>query len=73
LEEKSYVGATDQPLRAHNIIIYAGNGHAERHRTFLERLKFKPIGSSGKSGDYPSKYCIDMKTIKQPFFSEWLS
>jgi|694.fasta_scaffold34493_2 hypothetical protein len=73
LEEKSYVGATDQPLRAHNIIIYAGNGHAERHRDFLQRLKFKPIGSSGKSGDYPSKYCIDMKTIQQPFFSEWPS
>jgi hypothetical protein len=71
LEEKGYIGATDQPLRAHNIIIYTGNGHAERYRTFLERLKFKPIGSSGKSGEYPSKYCIDMKTIKQPFFSEW--
>jgi len=71
LEEKGYTGATDQPLRAHNIIIYTGNGHAERHRKFLERLKFKPISTSGKSGDYPSKYCIDMKTIKQPFFSEW--
>lgn len=71
LEEKGYIGATDQPLRAHNIIIYTGNNHADRHRKFLEILKFKPIGSSGKSSDYPSKYCIDMKTIKQPFFSDW--
>jgi hypothetical protein len=73
LEEKGYVGATDQPLRAHNIIIYAGENHAERYRNFLQRLKFKPIGSSGKSGEYPFKYCIDMKTIQQPFFSEWPS
>lgn len=71
LEEKGYTGATDQPLRAHNIIIYAGENHAERHRNFLQRLKFKPIGASGKSGEYPYKYCIDMKTIQQPFFSEW--
>lgn len=71
LEEKGYIGATDQPLRAHNIIIYTGNNHAERCRKFLEGLKFKPIGSSGKSDDY--QYCIDMKTIKQPFFSEWPS
>jgi len=73
LEEKGYTGATDQPLRAHNIIIYAGDDHAERHRNFLQRLKFKPIGASGKSGEYPYKYCIDMKTIQQPFFSEWPS
>ena len=73
LEEKGYVGATDQPLRAHNIIIYAGERHAERTRKFLERLKFKPIGASGKSGEYPFKYCIDMKTIQQPFFSQWPS
>ena len=71
LEEKGYIGATDQPLRAHNIIIYAGNNHAKRYRKFLERLKFKPIGSSGKSDDY--QYCIDMKTIQQPFFSKWPS
>lgn len=66
---------TDQPNKAYNIIIYAGNTHAEIYRRFLKEVAgFEEIASTGKSeldeGE-TRKYCIDMKTIPQPFFSTW--
>ena len=59
----------DEPVQPHNMIIYAGNNHSNCYRRFLEVLGFKEIETTinpNKKG-----YCIDMKTIKQPFFSEW--
>ena len=66
---------TDQPNKAYNIIIYAGNTHAEIYRHFLKEVAgFEEIASTGKSelneGE-TRKHCIDMKTIPQPFFSTW--
>lgn len=66
---------TDQPNKAYNIIIYAGNGHATIYRRYLKEIAgFEEIASTGKSeldeGE-TRKYCIDMKTIPQPFFSTW--
>jgi len=73
MEEKAYTGATDQPAKATNVIIYTGDTHAVRFRNFLEKkLDFKQIAETGlnktnKDGGYP--HCIDMKTIPQPFFN----
>jgi hypothetical protein len=72
MEENAYTGATDQPAKARNVIIYTGDTHAVRFRNFLEKkLDFKQIAETGlntinKDGGYP--HCIDMKTIPQPFF-----
>ena len=76
IEEKGYKGATDQPDRARNIIVYAGDGHSIIYRNFLESIGFEEYGRSGKSevknSSEPS-FCVDMDigNIKQPFFSEW--
>jgi hypothetical protein len=73
MEEKAYTGATDQPAKATNVVIYAGDAHAARYRNFLEKkLDFKQLAETGlnktnKDGGYPN--CIDMKTIPQPFFN----
>jgi hypothetical protein len=73
MEEKAYKGAKDQPERAHNIIIYAGEEHSKIYRKFLESVGFEEFGSTENDYTYEPKYCIDMQTvnIKQPFFSEW--
>jgi hypothetical protein len=76
---------TDEPTEPHNIIIYAGNDHANNYRIFLdEKLNFITIGCVGqdwrdeeKENPIPGK-CIDMEDFPQPFFSNmddvnWLS
>ena len=68
IEEKGYKGATDQPDKAHNVIIYAGNAHSEIYRKFLKQLDFKEIAKTGvSSSEFVT--CINMKNFKQPFFS----
>jgi hypothetical protein len=66
---------TDQPNKAYNIIIYAGDGHSRIYRRFLKEVAgFEEIASSGKfevNEGETRKHCIDMKTIPQPFFSTW--
>ena len=78
MNEKAYKGATDQPNRAHNIIIYAGDLHAHTYRNFLFYLGFDEINSSGINLENPDPKlyleipplnCLDMRKIKQPFFS----
>ena len=78
MDEKAYKGATHQPNRAHNIIIYTGEGHAHNYREFLSYVGFTEIDSSGIDLKYPAPYlhlfdkpenCLDMRNIKQPFFS----
>ena len=78
MDEKAYKGATHQPNRAHNIIIYAGEAHAHNYREFLSYVGFTEIDSSGIDLKYPDPYlhlsdkpenCLDMRNIKQPFFS----
>jgi hypothetical protein len=78
IEKKAYKGATHQPKRAHNIIIYAGDVHADNYRNFLSLVGFTEIDSSGIDLDNPNPYlsipnmprnCLDMRNIKQPFFS----
>ena len=69
IEEKGYIGATDQPTRAHNIIIYGGDRHARLYREFFKSIGFKQIEESGKSGKEFTT-CLDMRKIK-PLFSEW--
>jgi len=72
MEEKAYTGATDQPAKATNVVIYTGDTHADKYRNFIEnKLDFKQIAETGLDttktyGIYP--HCIDMKTIPQPFF-----
>ena len=73
MREKAYLGITDQPDRASNIIIYAGDAHSERYRKFLKHvLHFKKIATTGVrdgvKGDGTKIYCIDMKSIPQPLF-----
>jgi hypothetical protein len=59
---------TDQPTKAHNVIIYAGNTHSLLYRRFLNEIAgFEEIASTGKD----TKHCINMETIPQPFFSTW--
>jgi hypothetical protein len=81
MEKKAYKGATDQPNRAKNIIIYCGNIHAKNYRIFLESIGFNEIDHSGdltetitkrnSNPDNPNKpkNCLDMRNIKQPLFS----
>jgi hypothetical protein len=76
MEKKAYKGVTDQPRRANNIIIYCGDRHAINYRKFLKRIGFEEIDHSGDLKEdiaYPipntPKNCLDMRNIKQPFFS----
>jgi hypothetical protein len=81
MDEKAYKGATDQPNRAHNIIIYAGDAHSHSYRNFLFYLGFNEIDSSGINLENPDprlyldipeghvENCLDIRKIKQPFFS----
>jgi hypothetical protein len=81
-KDKSYF---DQPNRAHNIIIYGGDFHSESYRDFLSSIGFHEIDNTGDINknyidfDYAQlskdkvsnkpKNCLDMRKIKQPFFS----
>ena len=76
MKEKAYTQATDQPVKAHNIIIYAGDLHSQVYRKFLtEVLDFDKIEVAGKEEPYgqlgEEMYCIDMKDITQPLFSKY--
>jgi hypothetical protein len=64
---------TDQPAKAYNVIIYAGDSHSETYRSFLKDIAgFEEIASSGKFKEGEIiKHCIDMRRIPQPFFSTW--
>jgi|694.fasta_scaffold61936_2 hypothetical protein len=68
--EKAYTGATDQPSKAHNIIIYTGDLHAQTYRKFLDSINFTQIARSGISS-FENITCLNMKTIPQPLFSVW--
>jgi hypothetical protein len=62
---------TDQPDKAYNVIIYAGDNHSKIYRRYLKEVAgFKTIASTGKS-KYNGVHCIDMRRIPQPFFSTW--
>ena len=76
MKEKAYKEATDQPDKAHNIIIYAGDLHSQVYRKFLKDvLHFEKIEVAGKEEPYgetgESTYCIDIKPITQPLFSKY--
>jgi len=75
MKEKAYKQATDQPDKAHNIIIYAGDLHSQVYRKFLkEVLDFDKIEVAGKEeeqGGGEPMYCIDMEPITQPLFSKY--
>jgi len=66
---------TDEPAEPHNVIIYAGNAHSQRYRTFLKYIGFILVQHSGKldvDDPYPNPNrtnCVDMRKIKQPLFS----
>lgn len=72
IEKPSFAdaGERDQPQKAHNIIIYAGNAHSITYRVFLESIGFKELARAG-SDDFTIEpgNCIDMKNFPQPFFS----
>jgi hypothetical protein len=59
---------TDQPDKAYNVIIYAGEGHSTIYRRYLKQNGFKRIARTGKD-DTDAKNCIDMRRIP-PFFSK---
>ena len=76
IKKKAHKGETDQPIRANNIIIYCGDIHANNYRNFLKRIGFEEIEHAGNLTEdnanlIPNtpKNCLDMKKIKQPFFS----
>ena len=74
MEKKAYKGSTDQPIHASNIIIYCGDLHCYNYRNFLSSIGFKHINHTGdltldRKPDKPLN-CIDMRKIKQPFFSD---
>jgi len=72
MQEKGYVGTTDQPAKATNIIIYTGSKHADTYRLFLKnKLDFKQIAETGLKKKDSYIHCIDMSTIPQPFFNSW--
>jgi hypothetical protein len=63
-------GTVDQPVNAHNIIIYAGNSHSDIYRGFLKSIGFEQLATAG-SDNYNKGFtnCIDMMKFPQPFFS----
>jgi hypothetical protein len=71
MEKKKDKTYFDQPNRAHNIIIYCGNEHANNYRDFLSSMLFHDIEHTGALKGIPETAwnCIDMRNIKQPFFS----
>jgi len=75
IKEKAHANAIDQPSQARNIIIYAGDFHAQTYRKFLKVLNFDRIEKAGKLEKFrvvgEPIHCINMKTISQPFFSKW--
>ena len=60
---------TDQPDKAYNVIIYAGEEHSRIYRRYLKKNGFKRIASTGKDDLNDLKYCIDMRGIP-PIFSK---
>ena len=74
ISKPAYKGGpiNDQPVKPHNVIIYAGDGHSRQYRKFLESINFKEISKSGSSEikEGEPKFCVDMKTFKEPFFSK---
>ena len=81
----SKIRSTDEPKQPHNVIIYAGDGHSNRYRKFLEEeLGFKMIHTAGikwpideKVSKLEYKNCINMQDFPQPFFNnlpqvDWL-
>ena len=79
--------SVDEPSEPHNISIYAGSNHANRHREFLDDfIGFKTLEKSGKGFDGVYNWlrfdkCIDIEepnsdqtnTITQPLFNRWPS
>jgi len=60
----------DEPENPHNIIIYAGNAHADRCRKFLEDVaSFKRLEQNTVENPIRAKNCLDMTGITQPLFS----
>jgi hypothetical protein len=64
---------TDEPAKAHNIIIYAGNLHSQRYRKFLKYLGFRQVESAGDLEKPKSDMtnCVMISGITQPFFSKY--
>ena len=69
MQKKAYKGAIDQPINAHNIIIYAGDDHCLRYRKFLQSIGFDVYVRSGDFG-ITETTCLDISKFKTPFFSE---
>lgn len=62
----------DEPQTPHNVIIYAGDSHAQRYRKFLENhMNCKRLEQNIYDYSMPvhSTNCLNMKGIKQPLFS----
>jgi hypothetical protein len=57
----------DQPKKAHNIIVYAGEVHSNRFRKFLTSQKIIMYERTGILGE--NKTCISTKDISMPFFN----
>jgi hypothetical protein len=57
----------DQPKKAHNIIVYAGEVHSNRIRKFLTSQKIIMYERTGILGE--NKTCIKTRDITMPFFN----
>jgi hypothetical protein len=66
----------DQPKKAHNIIVYAGEVHSNRFRRFLKSQKIIMYERTGILDE--NKTCIKTRDITMPFFNisefsdEWI-
>jgi len=60
---------SDEPIKPHNIIIYAGDRHSIVYRQFLKSIGFDQIQSTKRLLNKHN--CIDMTGITQPLFSFW--
>jgi len=61
----------NQPEGQHNIIMYAGDRHSKVYRSFLKKLKFLTIETSGNNykGVRKSTRCLELNNISQPLFN----
>lgn len=63
---KNFNNPVNQPDNNYNVVIYAGDAHAENYREFLSNLGFTTLATDNRYRDYLQ--CLDLKNVIQPFF-----
>jgi len=63
------LGYAYQPSHANNVIIYAGESHANRYRKFFKETGFQLLSRAGDSNQNFTDNCLNMYDVPQPLFN----